>query len=123
MKKKRILIVEDQGITAMDEEQIMLDLGYDVTGIVMTGEDAIKKAELDRPDLILMDIRLAGPMDGRKAAMKIRELYDIPVVFVTAYGIKSETQPLKTPPPDGIGYIVKPYTAEELESEIKRLLG
>lgn len=123
MKKKRILIVEDQGITAMDEEQTMLDLGYDVTGIVMTGEDAIKKVELDRPDLILMDIRLAGPMDGRKAAMKIRELYDIPVVFVTAYGIKSESQPLKTPPPDGIGYIVKPYTAEELESEIKRLLG
>ncbi len=87
MTKKRILIVEDQGITAMDEQQIMRDLGYEVTGIAMTGEVAVEQAGRDRPDLVLMDIILAGEMDGREATEKIWELYQIPVVFVTdAFG-------------------------------------
>ncbi len=84
MTKKRILIVEDQGIIAMDEQQIMRDLGYDVTGIAMTGEVAAEQAGRDRPDLVLMDIILAGKLDGRKATEIIRALYQIPVVFVTA---------------------------------------
>ena len=123
MTKKRILIVEDQGIIAMDEKQIMRDLGYDVTGTAMTGEVAVEQAGRDRPDLVLMDIILAGEMDGREAAKKIRELYQIPVVFVTAYGSKELSKSLKIPLPEGIGYIVKPYTAKELKSEIERLIG
>ncbi len=71
MTKKRILIVEDQGITALDEEQIMRGLGYEVTGIAMTGEAAVEQAGRDRPDLVLMDIILAGEMDGRESALKI----------------------------------------------------
>ena len=55
--------------------------------------------------------------------MKISELCQIPVVYVTAYGSKEESKSLKTPPPEGIGYIVKPYTVEELEGEIERLIG
>lgn len=123
MTKKRILIVEDQGIIAMDEHQIMRDLGYEVTGIAMTGEAALEQAGRDRPDLVLMDIVLAGEMDGVEAAEKIRELCQIPVVFVTAYGSKELSKSLKVPPPEGIGYIVKPYTANELKSEIERLTG
>ena len=123
MTKKRILIVEDQGITAMDEEKIMGDLGYEVTGIAISGEDAIQQAGRDRPDLILMDIKLSGKMDGREAALKIRELYKIPVVYVTAHGDKETSKSLKTPPPEGFGYVVKPFTEEELGSEIKRLIG
>ncbi len=123
MTKKRVLIVEDQGITAIDEQEIMNNLGYEVTGIVMTGEDAVERAGRDRPDVVLMDIMLPGKMDGREAALKIRELYQIPVVYVTAFGSKEESKSLKTPPPKGIGYIVKPYTAEELASEIERLIG
>jgi CheY-like chemotaxis protein len=92
MTKKRVLIVEDQGITAMDEQEIMSELGYEVTGIVMTGEDAVQRAGRDRPDVVLMDIMLAGKMDGREAALKIRELYKIPVVYVTAYGDKKASR-------------------------------
>ena len=123
MTKKRILIVEDQGITAMDEDRIMRELGYEVTGIVVTGEEAVEEASRDRPDVVLMDIKLAGKMNGQEAAMKIRELYQIPVVFVTAYGNKEQSRSLKTPPPEGLGYIVKPYTADELKGEIERLIG
>ena len=68
MTKKRILIVEDQGIIALDEAQIMRDLGYEVTGIAMTGEAAVEQAGRDRPDVVLMDIMLEGKMDGREAA-------------------------------------------------------
>ena len=123
MTKKRILIVEDKGITALDEEQVMRDLGYEVTGIAITGEDAVRQAGRDRPDLVLMDILLAGKMDGREAALKIWELYQIPVVYVTAAGDKKTAEAGKFTVPEGFGYIVKPYTKEELESEIKRLIG
>jgi CheY-like chemotaxis protein len=123
MTKKRVLIVEDQGITAMDEQEIMSELGYKVTGIVMTGEDAVQRAGRDRPDVVLMDIMLAGKMDGREAALKIRELYKIPVVYVTAYGDKKAAKAGQFTVPEGFGYIVKPYTKEELASEIERLMG
>ncbi len=123
MTKKRILIVEDQGITAIDEHQIMTDLGYEVTGIAMTGENAVQQAGMDRPDVVLMDIMLAGEMDGREAAKKIRELYQIPVVFVTAFGDKKTSTAGNLNVPEGVGYIVKPYTPKELESEIERLIG
>ena len=123
MTKKRILIVEDQGITALDEAQIMLDLGYEVTGIAMTGDDAVEQAGRDRPDIVLMDIVLAGEMDGREAAMKIRDLYRIPVVYVTAHGDKKTSKSENFTVPEGFGYIVKPYTKKELESETERLVA
>ncbi len=123
MTKKRILIVEDQGIIAIDEAQIMRDLGYEVTGIAMTGEAAVEQAGRDSPDVVLMDIMLVGKMHGREAALKIQELYQIPVVYVTAYGDKKTSKAGNFTAPEGFGYIVKPYTKEELESEIKRLIG
>ncbi len=123
MTKKRILIVEDQGITAMDEAHIMRDLGYEVTGMVMTGEAAVEQAGKDRPDVVLMDVMLPGGIDGVEAATKIRESYQIPVVFVTAYGDKKSSKSGTLDVPEGYGYIVKPYTQEELESEIERLIG
>ncbi|MBL4740916.1 MAG: response regulator [Sneathiella sp.] len=123
MKIQRILIVEDQGITAFDVSQIVTSLGYQVTGIAMTGEDAILQADLNKPDLILMDIKLAGAMDGREAAAKIQDKYQIPVIFVTAYGCKQASKSVKTIRPEGIGYIVKPITDNELVSEINRLIG
>jgi CheY-like chemotaxis protein len=70
-----------------------------------------------------MDIKLMGEMDGREATLKIQGSYQITVVFVTAFGDKKQSQSLNTPPPDGIGYIVKPFTEMELQGEIKRLIG
>jgi CheY-like chemotaxis protein len=107
----------------MDEQGIMRDLGYEVTGIAMTGEDAVEQAGRDKPDIVLMDIMLTGEMDGREATKKIQELYQISVVYVTAYGNKETSKSLKIPPPEGIGYVVKPHTAEELQNEIERLIG
>lgn len=121
--KKRILIVEDEPMTALSEQQMLKDLGYEVTDIVLSGEGAVQRASESKPDLVLMDIKLMGDMDGLKATQKIRELHQIPVVFVTAFGNKETSLSLRIPPPEGIGYIVKPFTKEELDSEIKRLIG
>ena len=85
MEKAKILIVEDEAIIAMEIESQLQGLGYEVISIVDTGEKAIKKAGEDNPDLILMDIRIKGEMDGIQTAAIIREQFDIPVVFSTAY--------------------------------------
>lgn len=123
MTIKRVLIVEDQGIIALDEVEIVRDLGYEVTGIALTGESAVDQAGRDRPDLVLMDIMLPGKMDGRQAAVKIRERHEIPVIFVTALGDKKTAQSGKMNLPDGVGYIVKPFSRQELKDEIRRLIG
>ncbi len=120
--KKRILIVEDEPITALSEQQMLKNLGYEVTGIALTGEAAVQRVGADKPDLVLMDIILMGDMDGREAALKIWELYQIPVVFVTAYGDKAMSKSGNFTVLEGFGYIVKPFTEEELKSEIERLI-
>ncbi len=90
MAKERILIVEDEQITAADIDDILRHLGYSVSGIVSSGDEAVKKAEETRPDLILMDIRIKGDMDGVEAAREIRRRFDIPVIYLTAHA-DSET--------------------------------
>jgi len=85
MEKARILIVEDEVIIAMEIELCLQSLGYEVISIVDTGEKAIVKAEVDKPDLILMDIRIKGEMDGIDTAEVIRKRFGIPVIFSTAY--------------------------------------
>jgi CheY-like chemotaxis protein len=85
MNKAKILIVEDEGITAEDIKDYLKSLNYDILAVCSTGEDAVEKArELD-PELVLMDIMLAGVVDGIQAAEIIREQYGIPVVYLTAY--------------------------------------
>lgn len=123
MTKKRILIVEDEAITALDEAQIMRDLDYEVTGIVLSGEAAVQRVGVDQPNLVLMDIKLMGDMDGREAALKIRVLHQIPVIYVTAFGDKEMSKSGNFTAPKGIGYIVKPFSREELKGEIERLIG
>jgi 1,2-diacylglycerol 3-beta-glucosyltransferase len=104
---KRILIVEDEMITAMDEQQCLESLGYEVIGIVSSGEEAIKLTEKERPDLVLMDITLEGEMDGVQAAWKIRDAFNIPVVFVTAHGDKAIYEAATENALSG--YIIKPF--------------
>ncbi len=123
MTKMRIMIVEDEPMTAIGEQAMLRNLDYEVTGVYLSGEVAVERAGIDKPDLILMDIKLMGEMDGREAANKILVLHQIPVIYVTALGDKATSKSLKTTPPKDIGYIVKPFVQEELESEIKRLLG
>ncbi len=123
MTKKRILIVEDELMTSLTEQEMLKNLGYEVTGVALSGEVAVQLAGANRPDLVLMDIKLMGDMDGREAARKICELHQIPVIYVTAYGDKEISKSGNFAVPEDIGYVVKPFTEEELASEIKRLIG
>ena len=115
MTKKRILIVEDEAITAMDEEQIIHDLGYEVTGIARTGEDAVKLAQEGSPDLILMDVKLASKMTGKEAARIIKEHQDIPLIFVSA----SKDQMILN---EGYVRVPKPYTSAILSRAVEAVL-
>jgi len=120
MKKARILIVEDEAIIAMEIENQLQSLRYEVTSIVDTGEKAIKRAEEDKPDLILMDIRIKGEMDGIEAAEVIRNKFGIPVIFSTAYLDEERIERAKITMP--FGYVLKPIQERDLKVTIEMAL-
>ncbi|MEW6009689.1 MAG: response regulator [Euryarchaeota archaeon] len=112
----RILIVEDEFITAMDLEDKLQDMGYQVVDMVASGDKALEKIKLHQPDLILMDLMLQGDMDGVQVAHKIAP-EDIPVIFLTAYADeKTMEKILETSP---YGYLIKPFKSDELHSAIE----
>lgn len=115
-----ILVVEDEGIVAQDIQTRLKNLGYAVPSVVSSGEGAIKKVEKDSPDLILMDIVLKGEMDGIEAANHIRNHYDIPVVYLTAYADEKTLNRAKMSAP--YGFIVKPFEDTELHAIIETAL-
>jgi len=120
VEKSRILIVEDEAIIARDLQKRLENQGYIVTSASATGEDAIRRAGTESPDLILMDIVLLGDIDGIEAAGQIRELYDIPVVYLTAYADEGILERAKVTEP--FGYILKPFDDRELRSVIEMAL-
>lgn len=120
MATVKILVVEDEGIVAMDIENTLKNLGYSVPVVASSGERAVKKAVEVSPDLILMDIMLKGDMDGIQAAQKIREVLNVPIVYLTAYGDNSTLQRAKITEP--FGYILKPFEERELYITIEMAL-
>jgi PAS domain S-box-containing protein len=120
MEKAKILIVEDEAIIAMEIESQLQSLGYEITSIVNTGEKAIKKAEEDKPDIILMDIRVKGKMDGIDAAEIIRNQFGTPVVFSTAYLDEERIERAKITMP--FGYVLKPIQEMDLKVTIEMAL-
>jgi PAS domain S-box-containing protein/putative nucleotidyltransferase with HDIG domain len=120
MSQQKILIVEDEHIIAKDIKESLKNFGYSVVDIVYTGNDAIKKAEKHRPDLVLMDIMLKGNMNGIEVAQYIRENIHIPVVFLTAYADEKTLHNAKLTEP--FGYIIKPFEDAELHSTIQLAL-
>lgn len=118
--KPRILVVEDEQIVAMDIKRHLGKLGYDVCGTASKGEDALKLAEQVRPDLVLMDIRLQGEMDGITAAQALHDNQQIPVVYLTAHADESTFQRAKVTEP--YGYILKPFEPVELRVAIELAL-
>ena len=114
MKRKQILVVEDERIVATDIKMSVQRLGYAVCGIAFSGEEAIKKAEEMHPDLVLMDIVLEGDIDGIEAASAIRTRFDIPIVYLTAYADEETLERAKITEP--FGYIIKPFEDRELNS-------
>jgi CheY-like chemotaxis protein len=117
MPKAHILIVEDELIVAEDMKMTLTNLGYTVIAIANTGELAIEIAESKKPDLILMDIMLAGKIDGITTAELIRARQDIPVIYVTAFADETLLQRAKLTTP--FGYVVKPFNEREVYSNIE----
>ena len=116
MTKERILIVEDELIVAKDIENCLTKLGYSMAGIVASGEEAVRKVDELRPDLVLMDIVLKGEMNGIEAAEEINTL-NIPVVYITAHADTDTLDRAKITAP--YGYIIKPFDERMLQSTIE----
>jgi len=117
MDKTRILIVEDEAIVAEDLAQKLSRLDYEVLAVVARGEESVARARARRPDLVLMDIRLEGKMDGVEAAGLIRRECDVPVIYLTAHSDSATLQRAKLTEP--FGYILKPFEELELETQIQ----
>lgn len=116
----RILIVEDEGIVARDIERRLTQSGYGVCGIADNAEEAIGLARAERPDLVLMDIIIQGPMDGIATAQEIRRHLDIPVVFLTAHSDEATVSRARETLP--YGYLLKPFEPRGLATTIETAL-
>ncbi len=117
MANSKIMIVEDEWITADDLRMSLQSLGYTVTSMSSSGEEAIQNAEKDKPDLVLMDIVLKGEMDGIEAASQIRSCYNIPIIYLTAFADEKILERARITEP--FGYIVKPFVNEDLKIAIE----
>jgi len=117
MNKTRILIVEDELVVARDIAQQLTALEYEPVGQTARGDEAVQLAGQLRPDLVLMDIELAGPMDGVEAARAIREQFAIPVIFLTAFAGDAMVERAMIAGP--FGYIAKPFNERELRMVIE----
>lgn len=117
---KKILLVEDEYVIAMDLQASLHLHGYDVIDHVTKGEDVISLLEKQRPDIILMDVKLEGEIDGVETAQMVYENYDIPVIFITSYSNKTIIERAKKTNP--FGYIVKPFEERELATNIELAL-
>jgi len=120
MGSSRVLIVEDEHIVGEDLKRTLEGFGYEVPGVVSTGEEAFRGCCDLRPDAILMDIMLQGELDGIETAERIRSSLDIPIIFLTAYSDASflERAMLTSP----FGFLIKPISGEELRSTIETAL-
>jgi two-component system cell cycle sensor histidine kinase/response regulator CckA len=116
MPPKNVFIVEDEAVVAMDLESRLRKLGYEFSGCAASGEEAIRRIEESQPDVVLMDIRLEGELDGIEVAAAIRRL-DIPVVFVTAFSDEGTLQRARMTQP--YGYVLKPFEERELRISIE----
>jgi len=116
----KILVVEDEHIVAMDIQFTLETFGYKVCGIVSSGEESVEKAFRTNPDLILMDIKLKGKMDGISAARQIQSKVKIPVIYLTAFGDENTLKELAVTQP--YGYINKPFVKHELQIKIEKIL-
>ena len=117
MGSPRILVVEDEKITAMDLEERLQRLGYSVSAVASAGDEAIRLAEETQPDLVLMDIVLDKHTDGVKAAREVQARFGIPVVFLTAYSDETTLERVKKTEP--FGYLVKPVKDTDMRVSIE----
>lgn len=117
MQDLKVLIVEDENIVAMDLSRRLSKLGYKVVGMASSGKRALTLVEERAPDIILMDIHIKGNKDGIEVADNINELYQIPIIFLTAYSEDSTLSRARKVRP--YGYLLKPFSERELHVAIQ----
>ncbi|MBU6402846.1 MAG: response regulator [Verrucomicrobia bacterium] len=117
VQKPKILVVEDELVVALDIQTRLLRMGYEIVGRCSTGEDAVPLAINTKPDLVLMDILLAGKLNGIAAARQIRSKIDLPVVFLTAYSDDATLRLARLAEP--VAYLVKPFDERTLKATIE----
>jgi len=116
MRQEKILIVEDERIIALDLQRRLIRIGFPVPPITTNGLDALRSIDNDKPDIILMDIMLSSDFDGIETATIIKEKYNIPLIFLTAYSDEKTVERAKKAEP--YGYILKPFKEKELYTTI-----
>jgi CheY-like chemotaxis protein len=116
----RILVAEDDRIISRDIEYTLESFGYHVCAVAGSGEECIEKALYFQPDLVLMDIKLKGSMDGMSAAQQIYDRFQIPVVYLTGYGDKRTLARAKKE--ECFGLVSKPFEERELQEAIEQSL-
>jgi CheY-like chemotaxis protein len=121
MPPARILIVEDEPIVAWDLTRRLTRLGYTVLGPASSGQEAVVQALALRPDLVLMDIRLPGSLDGIEAAEHIRAEIQTVIVYMTAYADAHTLERARASSPATV--MRKPFRGDELQRTVERVLG
>jgi len=118
--KKTILLVEDEAVTALGLEKLLLGWGYDVLGPCLSGEEALGMTEYKRPDLALLDVRLASMMSGLYLAMRLREKYGVSTVFLTGQNTEEVRQVARRA--QAVAFLVKPVADQDLRKTIESAL-
>jgi two-component system, cell cycle sensor histidine kinase and response regulator CckA len=113
----KILVVEDENVIALDIQRDLISFGYAVPATAASGEQAIELAAELRPDLVLMDIRLRGALDGIEAAEEIRNRFNIPAVYLTAFADPATLARARLT--GALGYLVKPFGERELHAAVE----
>ncbi len=120
MAAAKILVVEDEGLTAMEIQRKLRNWGYEVPSFAFSRKEAVKKAEEIKPDLILMDIMLKGQGDGVDAAQEIKSIRDVPIIYITAYDDEKTRKRAEITHPNA--YLIKPFEEKELHHKIEKAL-
>ncbi len=120
VKLKRILLVEDDYIISMLLEKQIRKMGYEVASKVESGEKAIEKTKEEKPDLILMDIELAGDIDGIETVRQIRKFSDVPVIYLTGNANEKTREIAVSTNPDG--FLVKPVDMDVLKQHVRQIV-
>ncbi|MGA2478400.1 MAG: response regulator, partial [Spirochaetia bacterium] len=120
MEKSRIMVVEDEGVVALQIREALEGMGYEVPVVALSGEEALSKLLEVEPDLILMDIQLKGGLNGIEAARRLRLRLDVPVVYLTAFSDDETLDKAQLTEP--YGYVLKPFDEKSLHAIIQMSL-
>lgn len=120
MKTEKIMIVEDEAIVAMSIKNLLKKMKYPVVGIFPSGEEAVEQVEQHNPDIILMDINLAGEMNGIETAREINKKTYVPIIYMTAYADEATLEEAKITEP--FGYIIKPFIEKDIRGTLEMAL-